>query len=181
MHVLLRGDWLQRLRLASGLVLFTFAGAHFLNHGLGLVSLAAMHQVQDARTLITRSLPGTIILAAALITHITLGLYKLAMRKTLKMPLWEAATRRGAVKTVAFDTLPLELDLLRDGYLNSLIGQKYWRWGYDSIQMVYDYIVSGKRYPSFIDTGVDVVDNKNVDAMEQQWKTNDFNTPLPAP
>ena len=46
MHVLLRGDLLQRLRLVSGLVLFTFAGAHFLNHALGLVSLEAMHQMQ---------------------------------------------------------------------------------------------------------------------------------------
>jgi ferredoxin len=73
------------------LVLFTFAGTHFLNHSLGLVSLAAMHQAQDVRTLITRSLPGTIVLVAALVTHIALGLYKLAMRKTLKMPLWEAA------------------------------------------------------------------------------------------
>jgi adenylate cyclase len=90
MHVLLRGGWLQRLRLASGLVLFTFAGTHFLNHGLGLVSLAAMHQAQDVRTMVTRSLPGTVVLAAALMTHITLGLYKLAQRKTLKMPLWEA-------------------------------------------------------------------------------------------
>lgn len=90
MHVLLRGDWLQRLRLGSGLVLFTFAGAHFLNHGLGLISLAAMHQAQDFRTMVTRSLPGTVVLAAALITHVTLGLYKLAKRKTLKMPLWEA-------------------------------------------------------------------------------------------
>ncbi len=29
-------------------------------------------------------------LLAALLTHLTLGLYKLAMRRTLKMPLWEA-------------------------------------------------------------------------------------------
>ena len=90
MHVLLRGDSLQRLRLASGLVLFTFAGAHFLNHALGLVSLEAMHQVQDIRTFVTRSIIGTVVLLAALITHLMLGLYKLAMRKTLKMPMWEA-------------------------------------------------------------------------------------------
>jgi adenylate cyclase len=90
MHVLLRGDLLQRLRLVSGLVLFAFAGAHFLNHGLGLVSLEAMHQMQDIRTSITRSTVGTIVLLAALVTHISLGLYKLAMRRTLRMPLWEA-------------------------------------------------------------------------------------------
>jgi adenylate cyclase len=90
MHVYLRGSVEQRLRLASGLVLFAFAAAHFLNHALGLVSLEVMHAVQDLRTLITRSLPGTIVLGAALVTHITLGLYKLASRNTLRMPLWEA-------------------------------------------------------------------------------------------
>jgi adenylate cyclase len=90
MHVLLRGDVLQRLRLASGLVLFTFAGTHFVNHAMGLVSLEAMHQVQDMRTAVTRSTLGTIVLAAALVTHISLGLHKLAARNTLRLPLWEA-------------------------------------------------------------------------------------------
>jgi len=97
------------------------------------------------------------------------------------MPLWEAASRRGAVKTVAFDTLPLELDLLRGGYVEALIGQKYWRWGYDSVQMVYDYVVSGKRYPPFIDTGFDIVTRNNVGAMAEAWKRNDFSRPLPDP
>ena len=90
MAVLLRGDRLQRLRLASGLVLFAFAGTHFVNHALGLVSLEAMHQMQEIRTSVTRSAAGTTVLAAALLTHMTLGLYKLATRGTLRLPLWEA-------------------------------------------------------------------------------------------
>ncbi|MCZ7660317.1 MAG: hypothetical protein M5U07_21900 [Xanthobacteraceae bacterium] len=90
MHVLLRGSLVQRLRLASGLVLFAFAGAHFTNHAMGLVSLEAMHQMQDLRTALTRSTAGTVVLTAALATHIGLGLYKLAARNTLRMPLWEA-------------------------------------------------------------------------------------------
>lgn len=97
------------------------------------------------------------------------------------MPLWEAASRKGTVKTVVFDSLPLELELLRDGYVHALIGQKYWRWGYDSIQMVYDHILSGKQYPSFIDTGTDIVTQNNVDAMTKAWETNDFSKPLPPP
>ncbi len=97
------------------------------------------------------------------------------------MPLWEAASRGGTVKTVAFDTLPLELELLRDGYIEALVGQKYSRWGSDAVQMVYDYVVSGKRYPPFIDTGVDVVTRNNVDAMARAWETDDFSQPLPAP
>ena len=90
MDVLLRGDRLQRLRLASGLVLFAFAASHFLNHAAGLISLELMHQVQALRTTITRSVPGTAILGAALATHVSLGLYKLAMRRTWRLPVWEA-------------------------------------------------------------------------------------------
>lgn len=97
------------------------------------------------------------------------------------MPLWEQASRRTGLKTVAFDTLPVELGLLRDGYLDALIGQKYWGWGYDSIQMMYDHITAGKRFPPFIDTGFDIVTRKNVDAMRRAWETNDFSQPLPPP
>jgi ribose transport system substrate-binding protein len=97
------------------------------------------------------------------------------------MPLWEAATRSGELKTVSFDTLPLQLEMLREGYLTALIGQKYWGWGYDSIQIVYDHIVSKRQYPPFIDAGMDVVTVNNVDAMLHAWETNDFSTPLPPP
>jgi adenylate cyclase len=90
MHVYLRGDRLQKVRLASGLVLFAFAGTHFLNHAVGLISLEAMHDVQAWRTAVTRSLPGSLVLGAALVAHIALGLFKLIRRKTWRMPLWEA-------------------------------------------------------------------------------------------
>jgi|SoiMethySBSTD1v2_1073268.scaffolds.fasta_scaffold29390_2 adenylate cyclase len=89
MHILLRGDLAQRLRIASGLVLFTFAATHFLNTAVGLVNLQTMHEVQAWRQMVTRSLPGTFVLVVALITHITLALYKLANRSTLRLPAWE--------------------------------------------------------------------------------------------
>jgi adenylate cyclase len=89
MHILLRGDLSQRLRIASGLILFAFAATHFLNTAVGLVHLETMHQVQAWRQLITRSLPGTFVLVLALTTHIALALYKLANRSTLRLPPWE--------------------------------------------------------------------------------------------
>lgn len=89
MHILLRGDLPQRLRIASGLILFTFAATHFLNTALGLVHLETMHQVQAWRQLVTRSLPGSIVLGLALVTHVSLALYKLANRSTLRLPPWE--------------------------------------------------------------------------------------------
>lgn len=80
MHIYLRGERLQRLRLASGLVLFSFAATHFINHALGLVSLEVMHQAQDLRTAVTRSWPGTLTLVAALLVHITLAFHRIARR-----------------------------------------------------------------------------------------------------
>jgi ribose transport system substrate-binding protein len=97
------------------------------------------------------------------------------------MPLWEEAAMRGEIKTVAFDTLPVELELLRDGYVSGLVGQKYWGWGYDTVQIVYDHLVEDKEYPSFISSGMDIVTRNNVAAMLEAWETNDFSQPLPDP
>jgi ribose transport system substrate-binding protein len=96
------------------------------------------------------------------------------------MPLWEAATKAG-MKSVAFDTLPVELDWVKKGMLYGLVGQKYWDWGYGTVQMIYDLIVNGKTYDSFTNTGMDIVTINNVDAMAKAWETNDFTQPLPPP
>ena len=96
---------MQRLRIASGLVLFTFATTHFLNHAVGLVDLETMHQVQAWRQVVTRSLPGTIVLALALATHVGLGLFKLARRTTLRMRPWEL-TQIGLGLAIPFLLLP---------------------------------------------------------------------------
>lgn len=88
-HALARGSTVQRLRLVSGLVLFLFAATHLLNHALGLVSLDAMEDVQTIRQWITRSWLGTMLLAAAFLTHVALALLKTAERRTRRMPAWE--------------------------------------------------------------------------------------------
>jgi adenylate cyclase len=91
MHVLARGDVLQRMRLASGLVLLTFVATHFLNHALGLISLDAMQEMQAWRKVVTRSWLGSGVLLAAFLVHIALALYKISRRLTWKLPFWEAA------------------------------------------------------------------------------------------
>ena len=94
-HILLRGEVAQRLRIASGLILFAFAATHFLNHAMGLVHLQTMHDVQAWRQMITRSLPGTFVLVMALATHVTLALVKLANRNTFRLPAWELVQQNG--------------------------------------------------------------------------------------
>lgn len=96
------------------------------------------------------------------------------------MPLWEEAAA-GDLVTVAFDTLPVELEYMQDGLLDGLVGQKYWGWGYDTVQMIYDKIVEGAEYEDWTDSGMDIVTPRNVDAMMTAWETSDFTQPLPDP
>ena len=97
------------------------------------------------------------------------------------MPLWEDASLQRGMKTVAFDALPVELQMLRDGYLSGLIDQKNWGWGYDTIQIMYDYIVNKKEFASFTDSGFNIITHNNVDVMIRMWETNNFNLILPPP
>jgi ribose transport system substrate-binding protein len=97
------------------------------------------------------------------------------------MPLWEDAALNKGLVTIAFDTLPVELDFMKDGYLQGLVGQKYWGWGYDTIQMIYDYIVKGTKYESWTDSGMDIVTKCNVKEMADMWAASDFTKTLPDP
>lgn len=74
-----------QLRIASGLILFTFAITHFINHGLGLVSLDIMQAGQDIRTWVTKSTLGTAVLIASATVHFVLGLAKLIGTRTWRL------------------------------------------------------------------------------------------------
>lgn len=81
----------QRIRLASGLVLFSFALMHFLNHTLGNLSLEWMERGLEFFGTIWYSAAGAVFLYAALLTHVCLALWKTVKRRTWRMPVWEAA------------------------------------------------------------------------------------------
>ncbi|MBV9740636.1 MAG: adenylate/guanylate cyclase domain-containing protein, partial [Hyphomicrobiales bacterium] len=91
MSVLWRGSAVQRLRLASGLVLFAFVLTHFLNHAVGLISLDAMIAFDHWRIAITRSVLGTSVLLAALLTHLTLAIIRIAGMRSWRLPRWQWA------------------------------------------------------------------------------------------
>ncbi len=86
MNPLFAGGFVQKSRLFSGLILFSFAATHFLNTALGLWSVELMEDAQAWRAAVTRSWPGTIILLGAIITHVALGLAKILSRATWRMP-----------------------------------------------------------------------------------------------
>ena len=73
-------------------------------------------------------------------------------------------------KVISFDTIDPALDLLREGKVQVLLGQKYFGWGSESVKLLYD-IKNGKRPASpIIDSGVDVVTKDNVEEYAKLWK-----------
>jgi ribose transport system substrate-binding protein len=73
-------------------------------------------------------------------------------------------------KFVSFDTNPPAPNLLRAGKVQVLLGQKYFGWGSQSVQLLYDAIHGQKPANSIIDSGVDVVTLANLDQYLADWK-----------
>ena len=74
---------------------------------------------------------------------------------------------------IAFDALPEELDYVRQGYVQVLVGQKLWGWGYESVRLL-KQIHDGQKTPEITDSGVDIVTKDNVEEYAQKWKTGKF-------
>ncbi|MEP3016666.1 MAG: 2Fe-2S iron-sulfur cluster-binding protein, partial [Hyphomicrobiales bacterium] len=83
------GNWRQRLRLWSGLVLFVFCLSHFTNHALGIISVSAMEKASVWHYWVWRSAVGETVLLLSALTHVVLALWRTSKRRTLKMPRWE--------------------------------------------------------------------------------------------
>ena len=84
------GRWIPQtrrdLRLASGIVLFTYVTLHLTCHALGLVSLDLAERALRVTVLLWHSAPGTLLLYGAAATHVTLALLAVYDRRTLRIP-----------------------------------------------------------------------------------------------
>jgi len=76
----------RTLRMASGLILFTYVGAHLLNHALGLISLGAAEAAMEYAVAVWYGLPGTILLYGAFATHFMMALIAVYERRTFRLP-----------------------------------------------------------------------------------------------
>jgi adenylate cyclase len=81
----------NRTRLATGLVLFAYAATHLLNHSLGLISLDAMDAGRRVFVTIWFNPFGLTLLYGSLTIHLALAFWSIYRRRSLRMPLWEAA------------------------------------------------------------------------------------------
>jgi len=89
---------------------------------------------------------------------------------------WPVFTRNALVPVpkstfvVSFDTIQPAPQLLKEGRVQILIGQKYFGWGIEPVKMLAD-IKAGKMPPAkVIDSGVDVVRQDNVDAYIEAFR-----------
>jgi adenylate cyclase len=92
---------LRTARLASGLVMMVFVTMHLGNLSLSLISLEAAEAGRLWFLAIWRNPVGTVVLYAALLTHVALVLRSLYRRRSFVMPL------REAVQVVAGLAIPL--------------------------------------------------------------------------
>ena len=85
-----RAPSLRQIRLAAGLVVFTYVALHFANHALGNVSVEAMEDGLAIQKWLWQSRLGAIILYSALITHMALGFWALYQRRDFRWTRIEA-------------------------------------------------------------------------------------------
>lgn len=81
---------IRRLRLATGLILFTYVTLHLLNLSLGLAGLEVMTAVGTVAGTVWGSPPGFALLYGALTVHMGLALVAIYRRDSWRMPLAEA-------------------------------------------------------------------------------------------
>jgi adenylate cyclase len=74
---------IRRLRLVTGLVLFSYVTTHLLNHALGIVSLALMEAAQRWFIAFWQYLPFALILYLSLALHYLLALWAVYQRRFL--------------------------------------------------------------------------------------------------
>jgi ribose transport system substrate-binding protein len=76
----------------------------------------------------------------------------------------QADIKSGKFVVVSFDTLTAQLKLLKAGLATTLIGQRPYKMGTQSIDIM-SKLAGKQSVPTVVDTGVDVVNLKNVDTF----------------
>jgi len=93
-------------------------------------------------------------------------------------PNWTAKIKAGAFFAVAYDAIPESLTSIKAGYVNAVINQKYWGWGYDVVTLLFNVVAKHRSVNVFTDSGFDVVCANNIDEVVQAWSLQSFSTPL---
>lgn len=91
------------------------------------------------------------------------------------LPRWKAAAdaATGKLKTVSYDTLPFELELMKRGYVSALISQEYRDWGKESVTRMFHYLTQGQLVGPEARSVPVVAGSEAVDTMLASWEGQD--------
>ena len=77
----------------------------------------------------------------------------------------------GSVKVVSCDALPAQLNYLRSGHVDTLYAQDCYGWGYKSVEILLEKIITGKiPSPARVVDPLTQVTKANVDAFGKNWE-----------
>ncbi len=77
---------------------------------------------------------------------------------------------KGKVKIIASDCLAPELPFVADGYVQALVGQDYWGWGYQTVSILHNLLTDPNcRYPALVPQSMPVVTAANVKEWTEKW------------
>ncbi|MGH7106043.1 MAG: substrate-binding domain-containing protein [Acetobacteraceae bacterium] len=83
----------------------------------------------------------------------------------------EVAKNKGKVKIIASDTLAPELPFVADGYVQALVGQDYWGWGYQTVSIIHNLLTNPScHYPELVPQAMPVVTGANVKEWMAKWE-----------
>lgn len=85
-----RGIGIRQVRFTTGLILFSYLISHFTNHALGNISLSAMDDALAYHMLFWQSWPVLIVFYGAVLTHLSLGVWALYVRRQFRWTAMEA-------------------------------------------------------------------------------------------
>jgi ribose transport system substrate-binding protein len=76
----------------------------------------------------------------------------------------------GAVKVVAVDALPAQLQYLKDGHVQILLAQQVYEWGTTSVDLLYDAVANNKKpETTFIKADLIPVTKDDAEAFGKKW------------
>ena len=83
----------------------------------------------------------------------------------------QVVKNKGKVKIITTDILAPELPFVKDGYVQALVGQDYWGWGYQTVSILHNLLTNKScHYPTLVPQAMPVVTAANVDAWMTRWK-----------
>ena len=77
---------------------------------------------------------------------------------------------RGKVKIIGSDVLAPEIPLVEKGYVQALVGQDYWGWGYQTVTIIHNMLTNKKcHYPTLVPQAMPVVTKANAARWAKLW------------